>query len=361
MTKRWHFWILGLVVLLGCEAGTAPPGLLPKSISALQSQPTAPVTEGAVDSITVCSFNIQFLGSSRSRDDAALVDVVDDYDVVVVQELVAPPYSGTFPDGSAYRPDKEAGHFFNAMRGAGFEYVLSSEDTGTGAKNHQNGSTTEWWVAFYKPTKVKPAADLPNGFLANDRTDHTDYERVPYAFGFRTIDGNSDFVLISVHLQPNNGPKARARRKQELTAIAQWIDANDAVERDFIILGDMNIENAKELASATPYGFVSLNDECRPTNTNQNNPRPYDHVMINSAYSVEVDTKFDMQVIDLVKEVRPHWKKSTPFPGDPYNHNEFRKYFSDHHPVVFRMNIPSFDDDLEPVTRAAAATEPATK
>jgi hypothetical protein len=29
----------------------------------------------------------------------------------------------------------------------------------------------------------------------------------------------------------------------------------------------------------TPTGFLSLNDECRPTNTNINGPKPHDHVM----------------------------------------------------------------------------------
>ena len=39
-------------------------------------------------------------------------------------------------------------------------------------------------------------------------------------------------------------------------------DADNDGERDFIILGDMNIQDCDELAQATPTGFVSLNDEC---------------------------------------------------------------------------------------------------
>ncbi len=300
---------------------------------------------GSGEPISVCSFNIQFLGNSRSRDDAALADVVAPYDIVVIQELVSPPYPGTFPDGKPLKPDAESAEFFDAMRRLGFEYVISEEDTGSGDNIHRNGSSTEWWVSFYKPNRVTPANDLPHGFLANDRSNHDYFERVPYAFGFRTLEGNLDFVLISVHLQPGDGPKYRARRAQELGAISAWIDSHDQAEHDFIILGDMNIENAKELAAVTPPGFISLNDECRPTNTNVNSPKPYDHVMVNTTWTSEVDQTFDMQVINLLEELRDNWHSSGPYPGAPYNHNAFRAVYSDHHPVVFQLTVPAADDD----------------
>lgn len=55
------------------------------------------------------------------------------------------------------------------MRELGFDYVISEEDTGTGDKIHRNGSSTEWWVSFYKSNRIAPADDLPHGFLASDR------------------------------------------------------------------------------------------------------------------------------------------------------------------------------------------------
>ena len=50
---------------------------------------------------------------------------------------------------------------------------------------------------------------------------------MPYAFPFRTINDNNDFVLISVHLKPNGSRADKARRLEELTAISEWIDEND--------------------------------------------------------------------------------------------------------------------------------------
>ena len=301
------------------------------------------------EELTICSFNIQFLGHFTKKDNQALAGILKDFDIVVVQELVAPPADGTYPDGTAYTADAQARAFFEAMKPHSFDYLLSEEDTGTNPSIHNTGPATEWWTVFYKPDKVDPAGDLPSGFLAADRSDHPEFERVPHAFSFRTKEKSADFVLISVHLQPGDGSADAARRKQELTAVGTWIDSNDEKEKDFIILGDMNIYSAEELATVTPEGYLSLNDECRVTITNQppeEKGLPYDHAMYNPNFSErEIDTAYDFKVIDLIEAMRSAWTSSEPYPGEPYDHNLFRQYYSDHHPVVFRMTISGRDDD----------------
>jgi exonuclease III len=294
------------------------------------------------DTLTVCSFNVQFLGHFKDRDDAALCSLLKDYDIVVIQELVAPPYAMDFPDGTPVKPDAEAAEFFDEMTVHGFSYLLSEEDTGTNEEIHTNTTGTEWWVAFYKPTEVIVANDLPWGFLADDRSNNDSYERVPYAFAFRTLDNNLDFVLISVHLQPGSSSSDKVRRKQELTSIAAWVDANDETEKDFIILGDMNIQDCEELSNVTPIGFVSLNDDCVATNT-ATTGKPYDHVLYRPAYSFEVQS--DLAIVDLVAVTKPYWTSTEPYPGDPYDHNAFRVLYSDHNPIVFHLEISEPDDD----------------
>ena len=302
------------------------------------------ITEIEPDTLSICSFNIQFLGSSTKRDDHALADILKGYDIVVIQELVSPPYTGVFADSSNFKPDAESAEFFDEMKNNGFQYVLSEEDTGTGDRNHLNSSATEWWVTFYKPGKVNVANDLPNGFLAEDRTNHDDFERVPYAFGFRTMNDSIDFVLISVHLKPEDNDESRNRRKQELSAIKYWIAENDDVEKDFIILGDMNIYGEEELADVMPEGFVSLNDECVRTNTSAIS-RPYDHIMYNPEFTTEIDSLYDIKVIDLIEVMREYWNpENGDYPGDPYVHNTFKQYYSDHHPVEFKIVVIGDDD-----------------
>lgn len=279
--------------------------------------------------LTICSFNIMWLGHYKTipRENEALANILKPYDIVVVQELAASPVDGNYPDGTPYSADPEAAPFFEAMAEAGFVYKLSEEDTGTGDKIHTVSSQTEWWVVFYKSEAVDCVNDIPSGFLAEDRSNHDDYERVPYAFAFRTPDKKLDFVLISVHLKPDPGSANEARRKHELTAIADWIDDNDDKEKDFIILGDMNIYNEDELSDATPSGYLSLNDECHPTNTNPDSPKPYDHVMYNPTYTTEVDTDYDFEVIDLIPLMEPLWTQpDVNYPGNPYDHKLFKQY-----------------------------------
>ena len=296
--------------------------------------------------LTICSFNIQFLGHFKKRENAALASILKPYDIVVVQELVAPPVDGVYPEGTAYSADAEARAFFQEMEKYGFAYAVSEEDTGPSDEIHNCGPATEWWAVFYDPNVVGCASDESSTFLADDRGNNPDYERVPHAFAFQTLGETFDFVLISVHLRPGASRADKARRKHELTAIAEWIDDNDDVEKDFIVLGDMNIQDFAELADSTPAGYSSLNDECRATNTNINNPRPYDHVMYDTAHTTEIDTTYDLRVFDLVTEMEPFWTYTgVAYPGDPYNHNQFRQYYSDHNPVVFKMKVPDKDDD----------------
>lgn len=308
------------------------------------SQPSQPAV-AADDRVTICSFNIQFLGNSRDRDNHALAAVLDGCDVAVIQELVSPPFAMDFPDGTPVNPDAEAEAFFDEMIALGFDFVLSEEDTGPGERIHRNGSATEWWVAFYDPDTTKEVVDLPHGYLAADRANHPDYDRVPYAFGFRTIDERLDFVLISVHLRPGSSGDDEQRREHELASIADWIDANNEVENDFIVLGDMNIQDCDELDAALPEGFDALNSTCLITNTNVNGPRPYDHVMLGPDATATIDTTAGFRVINLIETTRASWNLGEPFPGDPYDHNAFRRIYSDHHPIVFALEVPDADPD----------------
>jgi len=299
--------------------------------------------------LEVVAFNVQFLGHFKNRDNVALAGSMAQYDIVVIQELVAPPFDGFFPDGTAYRPDYEARQFFYAMMDLGFEYVLSEEDTGTNDNIHKNSTATEWYVTFYKSSKVVLALDLPNGFLAADRSNHPNYERVPYATAFRTTKGGNDFVLVSVHLKPGNSSSDTRRRATEINTIASWVNNNNTYEKDFFVLGDFNFKNCQQITALRPAGFQSLNTEsnCQMTNTNVNGRRPYDNVLFpnSSANGLVGDGQF--VIIDLIDAMRSEWYVdfTSPYPGDaPYNHNKFRTRFSDHHPIKFRLKV-DFDDD----------------
>jgi len=86
--------------------------------------------------ISICSFNIKFVGLYKDKQNAALAEILKEFDVVVVQELVAPPIDGIYPDNTPYKADTEAKAFVDAMTTNGFKYLLSTEDTGTNDKIH---------------------------------------------------------------------------------------------------------------------------------------------------------------------------------------------------------------------------------
>lgn len=341
--------LVACAVLISCEIERPPAPaerlLVKQRLTAADAPP--PQVDAAVDSVLVCSFNIKFLGHLTKKDNEDLATILNGYDIVVIQELVASPVDGTYPDGTAFEADEHSAAFFDEMGSRGFTPILSEEDTGSSTLVHGPGTGTEWWVAFFRSDRVKPADDLPHGFLADDRHQHSVYVRVPYAFAFRTLNDAADFVLVSVHLEKDD----RNLRKAELAEIADWVSENDAEEKDFIVLGDMNIHSADELEEACPDGFVSLNAECGATNTSPTGPKPYDHVMYRPDYSArEVDEGHGFWLIDLVETMEDYWQDSHPgetYPGynAPGDSNLFPQYYSDHNPIEFQLAISGPDDD----------------
>lgn len=328
---RPAFAVLALA-LGACSTAPQRETIAVPATASISPEPLASTEASSPDTLTVCSFNIKFVGLYTRKDNAALANLVKDYDLVVVQELIAPPVA-TPSDSTRNR----AKQFFDAMASRGFSHVLSESDTGPNALG-SNTSSSEWFVTFYKPGKVTPAADLPNGYISSPLSRHPSFKRVPCATAFRTTDRNLDFVLVSVHLEPTD----RAFRAGEFRAIDAWLQQQYATqaERDLIVLGDCNLQNQTELTANTPSNFISLNEACVRTNVARGSAKPFDHVFFHPQHTSEMDLAYGFKVIDLVEAMQP---------GRPLastaEQNVFFQVYSDHHPVVFRFKIPAHDDD----------------
>ena len=107
----------------------------------------------------------------------------------------------------------------------------------------------------------------------------------------------------------------------------------------------MNVNHAEELKEILPFGFVSLNDRCRSTVTDISSPKPTDHVLFNPIQMYKIDNQFDLKILDLSDALGEMWRQDDPYPGTPYNHKRFKKYYADHYPLLFRLTIPRKDDD----------------
>jgi len=237
--------------------------------------------------------------------------------------------------------NRESSDFLGHMQSLGLHLALLPKDTGRGETIHSTGPSTEWFACFYKGT-VLLADDLPHGFLAEDRSANPLYDRAPYATAFRTVDGRFDFVLINAHLKA--AVNDAAGRHEELQAVAAWIGDHDQQEKDFLVLGDMNIQSAAELDACLPPGFRSLNSACVRTNLSTH-AKPFDHVMLRPQFTTEVDDSFGFRVVDLIAAMVPFWSGPDPYPGSPYSGQPFPQFFSDHHPVAFQSLVPASGDD----------------
>lgn len=301
----------------------------------------------AQDTLSICSFNIQFLGHFKDRQNEILASILSDYDLVVVQELVVPPVDGKYPDGTPYKKDAESAAFVKAMESKGFNYWLSNDNTGP-TKNHTATTGNEWWIVFYKPTSVQPDSSRCYGFVSSPLAANDTYERVPYAFPFRSVRGKSNFTLISVHLKPGDSAEEKKIRNGELNGVFAWAGNQIESNKDFYILGDCNIYGKEEFTSFSTSGILSLNEQCLSTNTKMyesaSKGEPYDHVFYNTKYSSEDLVKGSFQVIDLMAAIK-QIPEAAAIQLEPYVHDDFRVYFSDHVPVVFQL-ITGRDTDL---------------
>jgi outer membrane protein OmpA-like peptidoglycan-associated protein len=290
-----------------------------------------------IDTIKICSFNIQFLGHFKARENQTLSEILKPYDVVVVQEMVAPPVSGVYPSNKqSYKADIESKAFVDAMENQGFSYWMSTEDTGP-TKNHVNSTASEWWITFYRKNVIVPDSSRFYGFLDNTLAGSSKFERVPFCMPFKSLDDRSTFSLISLHLKPGNGPAARERRSNEIKVLFDWIESQPELNKDFIVLGDCNIYKKEEFEKYESKGVFSLNKKCYSTNTkhyeDSEKGKPYDHVFYNTFSENEI-IKSSFVVVDIMKIIR-QLNTYEIFPYEPYEHDLFRTHFSDHAPVSF--------------------------
>lgn len=290
----------------------------------------------AEDTLTICSFNIQFLGHFKSRDNQGLAHVLSGFDIVVVQELVAPPVDGTYPNGDSFKADDESYAFVEEMRKVGFSYWLSEEDTGP-TKNHVNSSASEWFITFYKNSNVQPDSSRYVGFVDQTLVANDVYQRVPFVFPFKTTN-ETTFSLVSVHLTPGESGAEKAKRAGELDAILSWPYTTSEENRDFFVLGDCNIYDNEEFKRFANDTIYSLNHACLNTVSkvyeDELKGKPYDHVFYYPSSNEDVlDNSFE--VIDLLGELK------LIYPNDPaflnFDYQEFKQKYSDHLPVVFKV------------------------
>lgn len=301
----------------------------------------------ATEALEICTYNIKWLGYSTTRDNETLSRVLSSFDLVAIQEIVAPPYPGEFPSGEPYEPDTEVAAFFDEMMARGFEPLLSAEDTGSQPTNGDNSSRTEWFAVFYNPAILVPVPDLPMAYIEADVTGNPVFDRVPCSFSLRYLKTGFDFVLVSVHLHSGNGPRDREVRAEELARIEEWIEVQTTGEQHYMVVGDMNFSSCEEICDSAPMSLRYLDPEkdgrCLDSSASPSEDHPYDFAFFTEAISVDED--FGIRALDLFHGLAAIWDPYE-FSSQPaYSISEFADQYSDHNPVFFRILVPSADQD----------------
>jgi endonuclease/exonuclease/phosphatase family metal-dependent hydrolase len=212
------------------------------SLAACSSESTAPV-DGATDTVAgadsavtpdggpaedsgpvapklyrVGAFNIEIFGTSKANDAlllAQIVEVVQRYDIVLLQEL---------RDTSGEASAKLLAAVQQAAQGVSIDLLLS-EPLGRSSNTERYG----WLYRADRFLTLGPPEVLP------DPDDL--FEREPYAAHFRRIDGTFDFLAVGLHTKPGDVPA-------ELAALATAVDDALAArgETDAVVLGDLNAD-----------------------------------------------------------------------------------------------------------------------
>ncbi len=284
------------------------------------------------NSMTVCSWNISFLGHWKTKNVAEVSNLIQECDVVFIQELVAP-----FEERSrgilTIDSDPEALSFFESMKEVGFDaHHLAQQDTGS--IDFSASSASEWPVVFFKSSEFK----LESGYYLNPETvDNPRYRRVPYLFELIYKTGMK-YRFVSLHLSVDS----KTARDQEMEALCDDLSYEDQTLMT-IVLGDFNHASTTEFQQAQKnlsklkapcrhLGFVtSLVDE--KVFTNVANDKPFDNVLLPLVYS-PADLKRGLltKPLQLIRDSLELAKR-----------NEFTAMYSDHKPiaVVIPDNQPS--------------------
>jgi deoxyribonuclease-1-like protein len=258
--------------------------------------------------VRIAAFNIQVFGKTKRSNTEVmdiLVDIFQNFDIVVVQEI---------RDAS----EETADIFLDALN-------ESSEFTYDMIEGPRIGrsSSKEQYAIFYVPAlvQIEHAYTLPD--------DDDIFEREPLVVTFKA--GNFDFTIVVCHVKPNDA-------ENEIIALAEippvLLEANP-LENDIIILGDLNAdgtyldeETLTSIFAPDDYKILITNDMDTMTKTDNTYDRiiitqgTYDYEYIEDSAGVfEFDWVLGIDDEELVYDV------------------------SDHYPVYAEFDITLPDDD----------------
>jgi len=170
--------------------------------------------------ITLCSFRISKLGaSSENKDHGAVADIIDEFDLTVVQEV---------QDNGGENHVKAIVDSMNAGALDRFSYFIVPR-AGRGFPGYEG-----YAFIYRNPVELDGRYAAPYGLKETD----VDYGRKPGWACFRA--GDFDFMVAGIHLHRSNLDTRAAEVADLLSWLKEFAEKPQSEERDLIIVGDTN-------------------------------------------------------------------------------------------------------------------------
>lgn len=343
-----------LVGLAGPRAGqpsdapkaTPPPSVQPGGKGSPPSKapgvPAGPSDANVPEHVRVGSWNIEWLGSPKSRsgeakdiaqsaEDLADCIIYSKVSVLAVEEVV------TRLPGRPLR-SREIEAVLESVRnrsGAAWDYVLfpgrNKGDQLTGVLWNASVVTAlshdgkPWKQTESQPWAVPLEADKgPQGSQL--------WHRPPHAMKFTTGEGKTDFVLVVLHMKADYKSKFEAHREAEAKSLVGAIPLvrSEFGDSDIVLLGDTNCASASE-AAITVFQNAGFKDVGAGKSATHWRGGSMDRVLSRADQPEFKDSTFEV-VSDAYRSAR----KLSP--------EDFKRRFSDHYMVVSTISVMEDDD-----------------
>ena len=217
-------FILMVMILAGFLYTSNSSAVLDKTPNKADKQPAATptITPATVTSpnntVKLAAFNLQIFGTSKADKPevmGVLSKTIRNFDIVAVQEI-------RDASQTALPALKDA---VNNLAGPKYDFVVGERLGRTTSK--------EQYAYFFNTETMQQVGSTYTYPDPNDL-----FQREPYVAEFKARNGNFDFVLITIHTDPDTA----TQEINDLPAVVENAKGNYQGEGDFIILGDLNAD-----------------------------------------------------------------------------------------------------------------------
>ncbi len=213
-----------------------PSDTSPPVTATPMATPNPPVVTTSDGTIKLAAFNLQVFGTSKADKPEIMgvfSQIIRNYDVIAIQEIRDASQTAL----PALRDS------VNSVGSPQYDYIVSERLGRTTSK--------EQYAYLYNTQTIQP---IGSPYTYPDASDL--FHREPYVAEFKARDGNFDFVLITIHTDPDTAEQ----EINDLPIVVEDARSRYQGEGDFIVMGDLNADcNYFDESSQSPLRSSDYN------------------------------------------------------------------------------------------------------